>query len=201
VAKIDGGVVEAEVAVGSPRKKPHGQSPRKKPRGEETFLLRLDPEKSATERGRKEPIGLVEDRAEGGRPKEALPKTTKPPPVTQEGNEEELDTDEEEPNRTARMVSRMAVPRATKRSSRLAVTSIARPSSAAAWTIGPKEAAPRNPSASLTRTMRSSTMMRRPTSWPPPPQVSTAWYGSTTVLEEANLKANPPPKCRRRCLI
>jgi hypothetical protein len=52
-------------------KKPHGQSPRKKPRGEGTFLLRLDREKAATERGRKESIGLVEDRAEDGCPKEA----------------------------------------------------------------------------------------------------------------------------------
>ena len=40
----------------------------------------------------------MEDRAEGGRPKEAPPKTTKPPPVTQEGDEEELDADEEEPD-------------------------------------------------------------------------------------------------------
>ena len=114
VAKIDSGVLEAEVAGGSPRKKPHGQSPRKKPRGKETFLFRLDWEKAATERGRKEPIGLEDPQgdpqgdpddlteagrlAEGGRPKEALPKTTKPPPVTQEGDEEELDTDEEEPD-------------------------------------------------------------------------------------------------------
>ena len=80
VAKIDGGMAEAEVAGRSTRKKPHGQSPRKKPRGEKTFLLRLDRGKAATEQGRKESIGLVEDRAEGGRPKEALLKTTKPPP-------------------------------------------------------------------------------------------------------------------------
>ncbi len=42
MAKIDGGVAEAEVAGGSPRTKPHSQSPRKKPRGEKTFLFRLD---------------------------------------------------------------------------------------------------------------------------------------------------------------
>jgi hypothetical protein len=100
-------VAEAEVAGGSPRKKPHGPSPRKKPRGEETFLLRLDRAKATVERGRTEPIGLKDppqgdpdDRAEtggvseGGRPKK---RTTKPPPVTQEdagaGN---LDSEEEE---------------------------------------------------------------------------------------------------------
>ena len=70
-AKFEGGVAESEAAGGTPRKKPHGQSPRKKPRGEGTFLLRLDREKAATERGRKESIGLVEDRAEDGCPKEA----------------------------------------------------------------------------------------------------------------------------------
>jgi hypothetical protein len=106
-------VAEAEVAGGSPRKKPHGQSPRKKPRSEKPFLFRLNREKAATERGRKEPIGLEDpqgdpqgnpdDRteagrfSEGGRPKKAPPKTTKPPPVTQEddgvGN---LDSEEEE---------------------------------------------------------------------------------------------------------
>ena len=102
------------MAGGSPRKKPHGQSPQKKPRSKKTFFFRLDREKAATERGRKEPIGLEDpqgdpqgdpdDRteagrlAEGGRPKDALPKTTKPPPITQEGDEEELDTDEEEPD-------------------------------------------------------------------------------------------------------
>ncbi len=77
VAKIDGGVAEAEVAGRSTRKKPHGQSPRKKPRGEKTFLFRLDREKAATEQGRKEPIGLEDpqgdpqgdpdDRTEAGR--------------------------------------------------------------------------------------------------------------------------------------
>ena len=95
-AKVDGGLAEAEVAGGTPRKKPPGQSPRKKPRGEKTFLLRLDREKEATEQGRKEFIGLVEGRADDGRPKEALPKTTKPPPVTQEDNKDDLDTEEEE---------------------------------------------------------------------------------------------------------
>ena len=39
-------------------------------------------------------------------------------------------------------------------------------------------------------------MARRPTSRPTPPQVLTAVCGSTTTLEEANLKANPPPKCQ-----
>ena len=110
-AKIDGGVAEAEAAGGSPRKQPRGPSPRKKLRGEETFLLRLDRAKATAERGRTEPIRLEDpqgdpqgdpdDRteagrlAEGGRPKDALPKTTKPPPITQEGDEEELDMDEE----------------------------------------------------------------------------------------------------------
>jgi len=88
-AKLDGGVAEAEAAGGSPRKKHHGQSPRKKPRGKETFLLRLDWAKATAEQGRKESIELEEhhrnpqgdpdDRAKGGRPKKALPKTTKPP--------------------------------------------------------------------------------------------------------------------------
>jgi hypothetical protein len=95
-AKINGGVAEAEAAGGSPRKKPRGPSPRKKLRGEETFLLRLDQAKATAEGGRTEPIGLEDpqcnpqgdpdDRteagrlAESGRPKDALPKTTKPPP-------------------------------------------------------------------------------------------------------------------------
>ena len=110
-AKIDGGVAEAEVAGGSPRKKLHGQLPRKKPRSEKSFLFRLEWEKAATERGRKEPIGLEDpqgdpdDRteagrlSEGGRPK----KGTKPLPVTQEdvgvgdldSEEEEFDEDDE----------------------------------------------------------------------------------------------------------
>jgi hypothetical protein len=100
-------VAEAEVAGGSPRKKPHGPSPRKKPRGEETFLLRLDRAKATVERGRTEPIGLKDppqgdpdDRAEtggvseGGRPEK---RTTKPPPVTQEdAGAGDLDSEEEE---------------------------------------------------------------------------------------------------------
>jgi hypothetical protein len=101
-------------AGGSLRKKLRGPSPRKKLRGKETFLLCLDRAKATAERGRTEPIvledpqgdpqGDPDDRteagrlAEGGRPKDALPKTTKPPPITQEGDEEELDTDEEEPD-------------------------------------------------------------------------------------------------------
>ena len=99
-AKIDGGVAEAEAAGGSPRKKPRGPSPRKKLRGEETFLLRLDRAKATAKRGRTEPIGLEDpqgdpqgdpdDRtetggpSEGGRPEKVPPRTTKPPPVTQE---------------------------------------------------------------------------------------------------------------------
>jgi hypothetical protein len=112
-AKIDGSVAEAEVAGGSPRKKPHGPSPRKKPRGEETFLLRLDRAKATAERGRTEPIGLEDpqgdpqgdpdDRtetgglSEGGRPEKVPPRTTNPPPVTQEdAGADDLDSEEEE---------------------------------------------------------------------------------------------------------
>ena len=197
VAKIDGGMGEAEVAGGSPRKKPHGQ-----PRGEETFLLRLDRGKAATEQGRKESIGLVEDRAEGGRPKEALPKTMKPPPSHRRATRRSLTRMRSSPTtRTARTVSRTAVPRATKRSSRLAVTSIPRPSSVAARTIGPKAAAPINPSASLTRTMRSSTMMRRPTSRPTPPKCRRRCVGRRRCSRRPISRPTPPPKCRRRCLI
>ncbi len=62
VAKIDGGMAEAEAAGGSPRKKPHGPSPRKKPPGEETFLFRLDRGKETAEHdGRTEPIELEDD--------------------------------------------------------------------------------------------------------------------------------------------
>jgi hypothetical protein len=106
-------VAEAEVAGGSPRKKPHGPSPRKKPRGEETFLLRLDRAKATAERGRTEPIGLEDpqgdpqgdpdDRtetgglSEGGRPEKVPPRTTNPPPVTQEdAGADDLDSEEEE---------------------------------------------------------------------------------------------------------
>jgi hypothetical protein len=106
-------VAEAEAAGGSPRKKPRGPSPRKKVRGEETFLLRLDRAKATAERGRKEPIGLEDpqgdpqgnpdDRtetgglSEGGRPEKVPPRTTKPPPVTQEdAGAGELDLEEEE---------------------------------------------------------------------------------------------------------
>jgi hypothetical protein len=81
-------------------------SPRKKPHGDEgTFLLRLDRAKATAERGRTEPIELEgdpEDWAEGGRPRKAPPKTTKPPPITQEDDgyrdlaleEEEFDEDD-----------------------------------------------------------------------------------------------------------
>ena len=106
-AKIDGGVAEAEAAGGSPRKTPRGPSTRKKPRGEETFLLRLDQAKATAEHGRTEPVELdgdPDDRADGGRPKKGLPKTTKAPPVTQEddgvddldSNEEEVDSEDDE---------------------------------------------------------------------------------------------------------
>ena len=99
-AKIDGGVAEAEAAGGSPRKKPHGPLPWKKPCGEETFLLRLDRVKATAEHGRTEPIELEgdpDDRADGGRPKKGLPKTTKAPRVTQEDNGmDDLDLEEEE---------------------------------------------------------------------------------------------------------
>ncbi len=107
VARIDGGVAEAEAAGGSPRKKPHGSSPRKKPRGEGTFLLRLDRAKATAECGWMEPIKLegdLEDWTEGGRPRKAPPKTTKPPPITQEDDgfgdlaseEEEVDSEDDE---------------------------------------------------------------------------------------------------------
>ena len=103
-AKIDGGVAEAEAAGGSPRKQPRGPSPRKKLRGDGTFLLRLDRAKATTGRGRTEPSepeSDPEEWAEGGRPRKAPPKTTKPPPITQEydgegdlaSEEEELDED------------------------------------------------------------------------------------------------------------
>ena len=65
MAKIDGGVAEAEAAGGSPRKKPYGQSPQKKPHGKETFLLRLDRVKATAEQGRKEPIELEGDPRSG----------------------------------------------------------------------------------------------------------------------------------------
>ena len=65
VAKIDGGVAEAEAAGGSPRKKPYGQSPQKNPHGKETFLLRLDRVKATAEQGRKEPIELEGDPRSG----------------------------------------------------------------------------------------------------------------------------------------
>ena len=159
-AKVDGGLAEAEVAGGTPRKKPPGQSPRKKPRGEKTFLLRLDREKGATEQGRKEFIGLVEGRADDGRPKEALPKTTKPPPVTQEDNKDDLDTEEEESNEEASEDASDDAKRPARRNlDRKAKLGSLR-------TSGPKAAAPRNPSTRSTRTMRSSPVMMRPTSRP-----------------------------------
>jgi hypothetical protein len=100
VAKIDGGVAEAEAAGGSPRKQPHGLLPQKKPHGEETFLICLDRAKVTAEHGRTEPIELEgdpDDRADGGRPKKGLPKMTKAPPVTQEEDGvDNLDSDEEE---------------------------------------------------------------------------------------------------------
>ena len=100
MAKIDSGVAEAEAAGGSQRKKPHSPSTRKKPRGEETFLLCLNRAKATTEHCRTEPIkleGNPDDRADGGRPKKGVPKTTKAPPVTQEDDGmNDLDSDEEE---------------------------------------------------------------------------------------------------------
>jgi hypothetical protein len=108
MAKINGGVAEAEAAGGSPRKKPHGSSPRKKPCGEETFFLRLDWAKATAEHdSRMEPIGFgddPDDRADGGRPTKGPTKTTKAPPVTQEDNgvddlyseEEEADSKDDE---------------------------------------------------------------------------------------------------------
>jgi len=100
-------MVEAEAAGGSPRKKPHSLSPRKKPRGEGTFLLCLDRAKATAERGRTEPIELEgdpEDWTEGGCPRKAPPKMTKPPPITQEDDrfgdlaseEEEVDSEDDE---------------------------------------------------------------------------------------------------------
>ncbi len=98
-AKIDNGVAEAEAAGGSPRKKPHGPSPPKKLRGKETFLFRLDWAKATAEHGRTEPLELEgdpDDRADGGRPKEGVLKTTKAPRVIQEDNGDDLDSEEEE---------------------------------------------------------------------------------------------------------
>jgi hypothetical protein len=100
-AKIDDGVAEAEAAGGSPRKKPHGLSPPKKHRGKETFLLRLDRAKATAEHGRTEPLELQgdpDDRADGGRPKKGVLKTTKAPRVTQEDDRDDLDSEEEEVN-------------------------------------------------------------------------------------------------------
>jgi hypothetical protein len=94
VARIDGGMAEAEAAGRSPRKKPHGSSPRKKPSGEETFLLHLD---WAKHDSRTEPIELddnPDDRADGGK---GLPKKTKAPPITQEDDGgDDLYSEEEE---------------------------------------------------------------------------------------------------------
>jgi len=98
-------VAEAEAAGGSPRKQPRGPSPRKKLHGDGTFLLRLDRAKATTGRGRTEPSepkGDPEEWAEGGRPRKVPPKTTKPPPITQEDDgygdlaseEEALDEDD-----------------------------------------------------------------------------------------------------------
>jgi hypothetical protein len=77
VARIDGGVAEAEAAGGSPRKKPHGSSPQKKPRGEETFLLRLDRAKATAEHGRTEPIELEGNPEEP--PQESAPQDDEAP--------------------------------------------------------------------------------------------------------------------------
>ena len=78
MAKINSGVVEAEAAGGSPRKKPHGSSPLKKPRGEETFLLRLVRAKATAEHDSKMgPIELKDDPDD---------RATEAPPVTQEDN-------------------------------------------------------------------------------------------------------------------
>ena len=100
-------MAEAEAAGGSPRKQPRGPSPRKKLRGDGTFLLRLDRAKATAERGRMAPIeleGNPEDWTEGGRPRKAPPKMTKPPPITQEDDgfgdvaseEEEVDSEDDE---------------------------------------------------------------------------------------------------------
>ena len=86
MARINGGVVEAEVAGRSRRKKPHGLSPQKKLRGEVTFFLCLDRAKATAEHGRTKPIepeGNSEDWTEGGRPRKVPPKMMKPPPITQ----------------------------------------------------------------------------------------------------------------------
>ena len=100
MAKINGGGGEAEAAGMLPRKKPHGLSPQKKPCGKETFLLRLDRAKATAKHGRTKPIkleGNPDDRADSGRPKKGLPKTTKAPRVSQEDNGMgELDSEEEE---------------------------------------------------------------------------------------------------------
>jgi len=93
-------MAEAEAAGGSLRKKPPGSSPQKKLRSEGTFLLHLDRAKATAERGGTEPFELEgdpEEWVEGGRPRKAPPKTTKPPPITQEDNEyDDLASEEEE---------------------------------------------------------------------------------------------------------
>ena len=93
-------MAEAEAAGGSLRKQPRGPSPRKKLRGDGTFLLCLDRAKATTGRGRTEPSELEDDPeewAKGGRPRKAPPKTTKPPPITQEyDGEGDLASEEEE---------------------------------------------------------------------------------------------------------
>jgi hypothetical protein len=143
-------------------------------RGPSSFLSRLDRAKATAKQGRKESIKLEEhhsnphgdpdDRAEGGRPKKALPKTTKPPPPPHRRATRRSSTRMRRSpmTRAARtmMASRTALPLAMKRSScpsRLAGIPLAGPNSMVAWTIGPKAAAPRNLSAISTRTMRSST--------------------------------------------
>ena len=100
MVRINGGVAEAMEAGGSQRKKLHNSSPWKKPLGEETFLLRLDQAKATAEQGRTESIELVgdpEDWTKDGRPRKVPPKTTKPPPITQEDNRfGDLASEEEE---------------------------------------------------------------------------------------------------------
>jgi len=131
-------VAEAEAAGGSPRKKPPGSSPRKKPRSEGTFLLCLDRAKATAEHGRMEPFeleGYLEEWAEGRRPRKAPPKTTKPPPITQEDdgyddlaseeekfdednvNDEEVDANDVAPRDEAFVESILARPHGAKQDS------------------------------------------------------------------------------------
>ena len=182
VVRINGGVAEAEVAGGSPRKKHHGSSPRMKPHGKETFLLRLDRAKATAEHdSRTEPIELKDDpddRTNGGRPTNGLPKTKKAHPVTQEDNGvDDLDSEEEE----ADSEDNVGLKDGVAVRNRLALTG---PSATAARTSEPTAAAPRIPS------------LRRPTT------STTTTRSLTPLATKQRVSPSRPPswgQARRRC--